>query len=209
MQPTYRKKTPARKSSEEGYVKSATILTTSRRDLTYEERAGLRPDTVLRDILAAKKGGNLAMEDIKDWAAQAFAELNGWRWAPDAWFTPEDLGKRGNTYKHRGAFSWGDHPLFFRAPHPAYKQGWVNVAIVGQPYQWRGWVEDELRELHRSGYGVCLPPKPRASFHLPGATLFIVVTQRPRCVEFLPEQYGEDDSVLSSRDPVGDWQAGR
>jgi hypothetical protein len=31
---------------------------------------------------------------------------------------------------------WADHPLYFRAPRQDGKRGWVNVALVAQPYGW-------------------------------------------------------------------------
>jgi hypothetical protein len=173
-------------------MKGATLLSTNRRDLTPEEKAGLSPETILREIRGAQKEKNLAFEDIKDWAAVAFADLNGWRWDPNAWFMPEDLGKRGNSYRHIGMpYSWGDHPLFFRAPRMgANKRGSVNTCIVGQPYYLD---ERELEHLRRDGYGVSLPPVPRASFHLPGACFFVAVTQTPlTVVHFLPEQHSRE-----------------
>lgn len=108
---------------------------------------------------------------------------------------PEDLGKHGNSYKHIGMpYNFGDHPLFFRTPRvvPVFggrpnKRGALNVAIVGQPYDLD---EPELEQLRREGYGVFVPPVPRASFHLPGACFFVVVTQTPQTVvRFLPEQH--------------------
>jgi hypothetical protein len=173
----------------------ATLLTTNRRDLTAEEKAVLKPDTILQDILAAKKQGNLAIEDMKEWGARVFAELNGWRWSADAWFMPEDLGGFGNSYKGM-AYSWGDHPLFFRAPRPDGRKGWVNQAIVGQPYTWAGMVEQEVRGLQQKGYGVALPPSARASLHFPGATLFIVVTKAPQIIKFMAEQHTLGESVF-------------
>ena len=48
------------------------IVVVNRRDITAEEKAALRPDTILRDIMAAKKRGDDCLEDMKEWGAEAF-----------------------------------------------------------------------------------------------------------------------------------------
>jgi hypothetical protein len=165
--------------------RGATLLTTDRRDITAEEKAALQPDTILRTIRAAYKRGDDCLEDMKEWGAEAFAKANGWRWDPNGLFLPEHLGGIGNVYHGGRNWQFLDHPLYFRAPRTDGKKGWVNRAVVSQPYYLE---EKELEELRQSRYGVAMPPVPRASFHLPGACFFIVVTASPEEIVWLPEQ---------------------
>jgi hypothetical protein len=174
--------------------RGATLLTTDRRNITPAEEAALRPEMILRDIRGAKKRMDTVMEDMKDWGAKAFAKANGWAWDPDGWFPPKALGKIGNVYSGWPILEFLDHPLFFRALRTDGKRCLVNKAIVGQPYYVP---KAELERLRQEGYGVAMPPVPRASFHLPGACFFIVVTKQPEEIVWLPEQ--------CDRNTIAEW----
>src|SRR5262249_46622127 len=163
---------------------SATMISTSYREPSLGEPASLNPNTILRDIRATSRERTGPLPRYQEWAAQKFAELNGWRWAPNGWFMLEDLGKPHNNYDSM-VYPWADHPLYFRALRSDGKRGWVNAAIVGQPYHP---FTEETDFLQGLGYGVARPPVHSASIHLPGGCYFIVVTKTPQPIRFLPEQ---------------------
>jgi hypothetical protein len=64
----------------------------------------------------------------------------------------------------------------------------VNVAIVGQPYEFNSFIAEELAELVGRGFKVTMPPQPFASVWYPAATIFLVVTLPETKVRWLPEQ---------------------
>jgi hypothetical protein len=165
-------------------VTSATTISTSYREPSPRELASLNINTILRDIRGVSRERTGPLPGFQEWAARTFAELNGWRWAPNGWFMLEDLGKPHNNYDSL-VYPWADHPLYFRAPRTDGKSGWVNRAIVGQPYHPH---TEEVEHLRSLGYGVSRPPVHRASIHLPGGCYFIVVTKAPETIKFLPEQ---------------------
>jgi hypothetical protein len=108
------------------------------------------------------------------------------RWDPAYHFTPEGLGKASNNYTP-GPLGWRDHALYFQGPRPN-RRGWINVAIVGQPYAGAD-CRAELAELERQGFRIHTPPRGgKASIWFPGQTLFIVVTLPSVEVKWLPEQ---------------------
>jgi hypothetical protein len=118
----------------------------------------------------------------RDAAAKRFAALNGWSWSKyDRGFLLEKIGRRGGL--DTGLPQWiFDHALFFRA-------NGVNAAIIGQPYQDYC---DEARELAKNhGLALHIPPNPKASFHYPGHTFFLVFTRPDHAIEWLPEQTGD------------------
>jgi hypothetical protein len=147
-------------------MRSATMISTSYRAASRGELASLNINTILRDIRGVSSERTGPLPGFQEWAAKAFAALNGWRWAPNGWFMLEDLGRPHNNYDSL-VYPWADHPLYFRAPRSDGKRGWVNQAIVGQPYH---------------------PPVHHASIHLPGWCYFVVVTRTPQPIKFLPEQ---------------------
>jgi hypothetical protein len=151
-------------------------------------RAVTTPGTILRDIRAAidvqaqnarvyRGAGKYWLEradyhrvrDLQDQAANAFGKLNGWRTSPDYTFTPSQLGRWHNSYNGY-ARSWGDHAIYYRAPRQDGKRGWMNVAIVGQPY---GWARMPVRSCTTSSTGRDM----LSTFHPPRAQ---VSGTRPR-----------------------------
>lgn len=147
--------------------------------------------TLLRDIATAIETQRsddpiYRVPPFKRRAVEHFALLNGWRWDPAYHFTPEGLGKASNNYKP-GPLGWRDHALYFQGPRPNGR-GWINVAIVGQPYAGAD-CRAELAELERQGFRIHTPPRGgKASIWFPGQTLFIVVTLPGVEVKWLPEQ---------------------
>ncbi|SRR5258706_11791006 len=133
----------------------------------------------------------------------AFAELNGWYRVSSQNFRPQDIGKqRGNSW-FDGHGRYGedraheymmhesfDHGLWFR--QKLGRGHWRNIAIVGQPYDGAFESKDGRPRLdaycarHRLKW--VMAPNPKASFHYPGETLFLVVTLPEVEVKWLPEQ---------------------
>jgi hypothetical protein len=170
-------------------------------------------DTLLRDILAAinvrarefqaarddpanarqhRLAENAAARRVSGLhvrAAHAFGAVNGWRFSTRYNFTPDHLGRAHNNYGHayRG---WRDHPLYYKAPRSDGKRGWINVAIVGQPYGLTTGTCGDIENLVvTDGLVLHTPPaNPRASIWYPSATLFLVLTLPNIAIRWLPEQ---------------------
>lgn len=82
---------------------------------------------------------------------QSWAELNGY--------------EPGETLTLSAPSAWYDHAITFKQ------------ALVLQPYAHVGGCDwPVFAALARKGFQVHFPPNPLASFHYPGATLFIVIT---------------------------------
>jgi hypothetical protein len=169
-----------------------TYIELSRQAYLARERNG--PVSVIRQAENLERQHQARMVEM-------FAELNGWYRVDGMNFRPKDIGhQRGRTWlEHRESFfkdrddshtelvscSVFDHGLWFRQKLGGRR--WRNIAIVGQPYGEWGW---ELLEQQCSHHGLkwLLAPNPKASFHYPGATLFLVVTLPEIDVQWLPEQ---------------------
>jgi hypothetical protein len=130
-------------------------------------------------------------ENLRQFAIQKFAALNGWT-IYDKSFPPEDIGKRRRSTFHTLDLHIFDHPLYFRGDGRC-------SAIVTQPYNA---VTDAARALaHRLGIACHVAPHPTASFHNPGSTLFIVFAEPGHEMKWLPEQINgiaartEDQSI--------------
>ena len=143
--------------------------------------------TLLRDIAAAIEApGSSRTISLTRFAVGLFAKVNGWRWDPAYRFSPEYLGRYGNDENYQRPF-WRDHALYFRGRMEG-KQGWVNIAIVGQPYAGAD-CRTELEELNHNGYRIHTPPSgEKMSIWYPGHTRFLVVTLPGVKVRWLPEQ---------------------
>ena len=116
--------------------------------------------------------------------AEKFAEFNGWEISSSP-FTPDSISFDSAFWEPDAYSHFMDHPLYFKD-----KETGICVAIVGQPYADS---IDRLRpELNAVAekYGLRwhVPPNPTASFHLPGQTLFIVMTLPDVEIVWLPEQ---------------------
>jgi hypothetical protein len=113
-------------------------------------------------------------------AKQAFADINGWI-LQGSHCHPEMLGKRNRMPYHYSSLpSVYDHII-------GYRRDGLNIAIVTQPYSFD---DKERIMLTRNGLELHIPPDPKASFHYPGRTFFIVVTKPGVTVNWLPEQDG-------------------
>jgi hypothetical protein len=119
-------------------------------------------------------------------ANRMFGSLNGWQTMPDYYFQPEYLGRSGRG--EYGRPHWVDHAVYYKARRHDGKRGLVNVAIVGQPYEFNSFIAEELAELVGRGFKVTMPPQPFASVWYPAATIFLVVTLPETNVRWLPEQ---------------------
>jgi hypothetical protein len=128
--------------------------------------------------------------DLKGAAADAFAELNGWKRSPAAHrFVIEATGRQSEIFYRHGHYSHAffDHPIKFRERLPPYRP----IAIVGQPYDLpRGEIAFRgklgTREMEPLDWHVA--PGPLASIHFPGSCYFCVVVRRGTPVKWLPEQ---------------------
>jgi hypothetical protein len=125
---------------------------------------------------------------IQEEAANAFGRINGWR-NSDRCCGPCDLGRPSRRWWYLHAGGWLDHPLYYKVPRQDGKRGWVNAAIVGQPYDGAmSCAAGHLAVLIRAGYELHVPPEPFASIWNPGATFFLVLTLPGVVVNWLPEQ---------------------
>jgi hypothetical protein len=127
-------------------------------------------------------------------AAQAFADLNGWR-ISKSYFGTRTLANGGvhSNIGYRGGFDplephmAFDHPIHFRERQRPYR----TIAIVGQPYGTP--VEDARRIAADLGLVLSAPPNLTACWHNPGDCRFLVFTRPGTQVRFLPEQSVERD----------------
>jgi hypothetical protein len=114
-------------------------------------------------------------------AAVEFGRLNGWTITRYA-FGIQSIGRAHRRSDDHSLESWEDHRVFYCADR-------IHAALVSQPY---GKIEDYRDDLDEGAakYGLQwhLAPKPYASFHYPGRTLFIVMTTPGVEVKWLPEQ---------------------
>jgi hypothetical protein len=122
-------------------------------------------------------------------AAQAFADLNGWR-RSNSYFGTRTLAKGGvhSNVGYLGGFDplephqAFDHPLHFRERQRPYR----TVAIIGQPHGTP--IEDARRIAAELGLELRAPTNLTACWHNPGECRFFVFTRPGTSVRFLPEQ---------------------
>jgi hypothetical protein len=161
----------------------AAVLTRARESIAERNDPANSRQHRLAEDAAARRVSNLHAQ-----AAHAFGKINGWRTDANYNFTPERLGRPHNSYDYR-CRGWRDHALYYKAPRTDGKRGWINVAIVGQPYGLTTGTCGEIENLVSKGFILHVPPAgPRASIWYPSATLFLVLTLPSIAVRWLPEQ---------------------
>jgi hypothetical protein len=132
------------------------------------------------------------IEDLKTDSRQAFANLNGWR-LTNAEFTTRvlatskvhagsgrhwDEGRSADSYQHE----FMDHAEFFRESAKPYRA----AAIVAHLYNCEADVHSWALER---GLHAHVPPRLKASWYYPGATLIVCYTRPHVIVRWLPEQH--------------------
>jgi hypothetical protein len=135
--------------------------------------------------------------DLKEQAAQAFADLNGWSWGKPQkrpYFEIEVLVRGGVHDPHRwipysirqqGTHIIFDHVVYFREKKRPYRA----VAVVGQPYNTS---LDKAEDFAESIALDVKAPRPiTASFHYPGACRFFCFVRRGTAVQFLKTEFSE------------------
>jgi hypothetical protein len=133
--------------------------------------------------------------NVQQSASAEFARRNSWRHDCRS-FAPWRIGKAHGDWELIDQSSrWLDHPLYFRERRSDGKRGFVNAALVTQPYH----ADDDTLEAIAAEHGLEWhrpPAGPYASIHFPGSTLFLVLTRPGRTIRWLDEQ--ETDTVIGS-----------
>jgi hypothetical protein len=132
--------------------------------------------------------------DQREAAVKAFAALNGWELS-DLSFPPGRFGKtrHGTSHSLRGSdpgYDLFDHSLYFLR-RVAGKHARVGAAIAGQPYSNLKQLKVDIDQMSQHYQGCILAhiaPMPYASFHYPGSTALVVITEPGVDVKWLPEQ---------------------
>jgi hypothetical protein len=131
-----------------------------------------------------RRAHELATEQAKIVAAEAFAHLNDWRLTKTPRFNELQCLRRGSDELHSPDNLLLDHALWFSRMRR-------YVAVAGQPYASSIRSLDAYRtHLETCGYQLHVPPDPLASIHYPDLALFVVVTLPGQMVAWLPEQDG-------------------
>ena len=137
--------------------------------------------------LADRRAAGAAAQRAYQAAVDAFAALNGWQATGYSFYGLDLLGRSAmsDSLRRLGGrdCSLLDHDIWFR-------RGRRYVAAVGQPYLSDVDIAAARADLKARDLILHVPPDPLASFHFPGWTLFVVVTQPGAEVRWLPEQDG-------------------